>query len=313
MSTKKTVLNTAHKLNWSNSRPVEYYPKCIELFGQPNAVSPAKHGFAIWKTKGLFDEHILRDEDVKHCVPRPHHDYFYSSVKFYIPDNKVWDVLKISGSINYDGLKKLLTARCGGIGANYATLYLGMCVANGKLDIGEVKQADMYPRMIRGEIIPHEELHKIMYKMKQENNAKYKRELGLQYATYAYKECYSEKQTKKQQGNTSISSSTTELKNTRNEKCSHNNWTACCPHMPPNEKGQYIATNETTILYYRRHEYELHTCCKHCSEEMNKLSKRNPALFAKKYIHSFDADGNLIAKNQHDRLNRPVQILKLKK
>ena len=93
------------------------------------------------ENKGLFDEHILRDEDVKHCVPRNHHDYFYSSVKFFVPKkNKVFDVLKISGSLNYDGLKKLLTARCGGIGANYATLYLAMMVANGKLSISQVKK-----------------------------------------------------------------------------------------------------------------------------------------------------------------------------
>jgi hypothetical protein len=114
------------------------------------------------------------------------------------------------------------------------------------------------------------------------------------------------KTTKKQP----VSSRKDNLLNTRNEKCSKNNWTTCCPHMPPNEKGQYIATNETTVLHYKSHQYELHTCCKHCSEEMNKLSKRNPALFAKKYIHSFDAAGNLIAKNQHDKLNRQIQILK---
>ena len=176
--------------NWKHSGPKGYYVKCLELFGNPVFVANVKNGSAYWKTKGLFDEHLLRDESVKHCVPRNHLDYFYSSVKFYIPPNKVLDVLKISGSINYDGLKKHLTARCAGIGANYATLYLAMQVANGKLKIEEVKKNDMYQKMIRGEIISHDKLHKIMYKMKKENKDKYKKELLLEYATYAYDKCH---------------------------------------------------------------------------------------------------------------------------
>ena len=43
-------------------------------------------------------------------------------------------MLSISGSINYDGLTKLLTARCASLEANIATLQLGMCVANKKMD-----------------------------------------------------------------------------------------------------------------------------------------------------------------------------------
>ena len=44
--------------------------------------------------------------------------------------------------------------------------------------------------MIRGEIISHDKLHKIMYKMKKENKDKYKKELLLEYATYAYDKCH---------------------------------------------------------------------------------------------------------------------------
>ena len=97
--------------NWQYPRPKYYYKECVKMFGKPTFVANVRHGYALWKTKGLFSEHLLIDEDVKHCVPRPHHDYFYSSVKFFLPKDKVCDVLKISGSINYDGLKKELTAR----------------------------------------------------------------------------------------------------------------------------------------------------------------------------------------------------------
>lgn len=181
--------------NWHHERPKHYYKECVRMFGKPTFVANVRHGQALWKTRGLFTQHLLIDEDVKHCVPRPHHDYFYSSVRFFVPKDKIAQVLKISGSINYDGLKKELTARCGAIGANYATLYLGMLVASGKLTISEVKKNDMYPRMINGEILPYNKMAKEMMKLKRANNKKYAKELQNDFATYAYKECY--KNTKK--------------------------------------------------------------------------------------------------------------------
>lgn len=325
------------KLEWKHKRPVQYYKKCVEMFGEPTAISNKVNGFALWKTKGLFSEHLLRDEDVKHCVPRPHHDYFYSSVKFFVPKEKLLDVLRISGSINYDGLKKLLTARCGGIGANYATLYLGMCVANNKLTIDEVKSNDMYPKMIRGELIPHNELHKIMHKMKKENNKKYKKELENEFATYAYNKCYRENknkslksQNRKTKKRVMKKNTTMKLKlrkggnmnmnmnmnmnnskipmNTRNEKCSKNEWSSCCPHMEPDEEGRYRATNEINNLYYENKVYQLHTCCNYCAKEMNKESKANPVKFKNDYILGFDKENNMILKNKHTE--EKVQIAK---
>lgn len=280
-------------LNWYHKRPRDYYKRCVELFGKPTALSKERGGIAIWKTRGLFSEHILRDEDVKHCVPRPHHDYFYSSVKFFVPKDKLLDVLKISGSLNYDGLKKLLTARCGGIGANYATIYLGMLVANGKLTIKDVKKDHLYPRMIRGEIIPHNKLHSIMYKLKKANNKKYKKLIDAEYADYAYDKCYVPKK----------------IINTRNEPCSKKDWTSCCPHNAPDGKGRYRATNEKSILVYKGKKYQLYTCCTFCADSMIKTAKKNPKKFNEIYISRFDDKGNMIAKNQHTGV--VVQKLKL--
>jgi hypothetical protein len=134
---------------------------------------------------------------VKHCVPRHHHDYFYSSVEFFVPKDKVCDVLKISGSLNYDGLKKLLTARCGGIGANYATLYLAMLVASGKMSIQKVKKDDMYPLMIGGKIMPYTQMKKKMMALKKTNHKKYHKELKLDFAPYAFKNCHTQKKQRK--------------------------------------------------------------------------------------------------------------------
>ena len=276
----------------------------------------------MWKSKGLFNEHILRDEDVKHCVPRPHHDYFYSSIKFYVPKDKLLDVLKVSGSLGYDGLKKLLTARCGGIGANYATIYLGMMIANGKLSIQQVQSDDMYPKMIRGELIPHDELHSIMYKLKRENHAKFNKHLDDDFAHYAFEKCYSTKNKKDSKTRKHKKYSKTRkhkkggnntLKNTRKIKCSQkapkakHNWTACCPHMPPDEHGHYRATNEMNIITYKGNKYQLWTCCQMCADAMIKAAK-NADKFKKTYIHSFEGT-TMVAKNQHT--GKPIQKLVL--
>jgi hypothetical protein len=197
MNNKKLKLVNKGKVSdlskWKHTLPKKYYIECVKMFGKPNAISNTEGGMCIWYDQGdLFSEHILRDEQVEHCVPRPHQDYFYSSILFYVPSDKLLDVLKISGSLNYDGLKKLLTARCGGINANYATLYLAMQVANGDLSISQVKSDDMYSKMIRGEIMPHSEMAQIMIDMKRTNNKMYMDEIGYDYATYAFKGCYEE-------------------------------------------------------------------------------------------------------------------------
>jgi hypothetical protein len=269
------------------------------MFGKPTAESRARGGFALWKTRGLFAEHMLRDEDVKHCVPRPHHDFFYSSVKFYIPDDKLCDVLKVSGSLNYDGLKKLLTARCGAIGANYATLYLGMAVASGKLTIAEVKKDELYPRMISGEVMSYDKMEKEMNAMKRANHKKYAKELKAEYATYAYKKCY----TRRKRGG----AKKTRKLNTRGKPCSSKSYTACCPHMTPDADGRYIATNETTVLPIDGKEIRVHTCCKPCGVSMKTEATKDPSAF-KRYYKPEATDKGVWLSNRHT--GEKVQLAK---
>jgi hypothetical protein len=101
------------------------------------------------------------------------------------------------------------------------------------------------------------------------------------------------------------------LINTRNEDCGINGSTGCCPHMGPDEKGRYRATNEKTTLTYDNKKYELHTCCIMCSEAMNALARTDPAKFKASYVSRYMPNGNMVAKNQHTK--KEVQVLKLKK
>ncbi|KKM74063.1 hypothetical protein LCGC14_1404210, partial [marine sediment metagenome] len=125
----------------------------------------------------------------RHCVPKPHHDFFYTSLKLYVPPSKLKDVLRISGSINYDGLKHFLTARCGGIGANIATLYLASKVAMGEYTIEEVKRAGLYVSHIRGEAMDHDEMEKELRRMKKTNHHRYAKQLKLPRYPLAFKHC----------------------------------------------------------------------------------------------------------------------------
>ena len=174
---------------WVYKGARDYYPSVKKLFGNPVYAANVKGGAAFWKTRGLFHSHLLRDENVAHCVPKPHRDFFYSSVRFYIPPSKLLNVLKISGSIQYDGLKKLVTARCGGLKANIATLYLAMCVSSGKLSIRKVKNGDLYAKHIRGEAKKHSEMLKEMNTLYRENHKIYRKDLSLPFYKLAFKHC----------------------------------------------------------------------------------------------------------------------------
>ena len=96
------------------------------------------------------------------------------------------------------------------------------------------------------------------------------------------------------------------MNNTRDEPCKKNNFTACCPHMPPDDKRRYVATNEKTLLKYKGKKYELHTCCLMCSEALNKLAK-NVRKFNKLHIPIIK-NGHLYLANKHTGFH--VQKLK---
>ena len=177
--------------NWINNRPKKFYHTAIKLFGKPTFIANVPNGMVYWKKSGnsLFNEHYIKDQEISHCVPAKHHDFFYSSIKCYVPPNLRLDVLSISGSINYDGLTKLLTARCASLEANIATLYLGMCVANKYMNINKVKKSGLYGKYIRGEMKPHDQLRKQMFAMKKENNKKYKKEILGEFDPLAFQKC----------------------------------------------------------------------------------------------------------------------------
>lgn len=103
--------------------------------------------------------------------------------------------------------------------------------------------------------------------------------------------------------------------NTRNEPCSKDNMSGCCPHMAPDKRGRYAATTKKTDsrmneLKYRGRVYSLRTCCPMCAEQMNALSQEDPDAFDRLYKVTSNKDGILLLSNRHTgkRVQKVVPI-----
>tara|TARA_B100000700_G_C14642047_1_gene667845 strand:- start:225 stop:662 length:438 start_codon:yes stop_codon:yes gene_type:complete len=101
------------------------------------------------------------------------------------------------------------------------------------------------------------------------------------------------------------------LINSKKKSCLENDMTTCCPHMEPNNDGEYAATTSMKPLSYRGKKYELYTCCQMCADNMNKLSKDNPDKFDNYYKVKLTKEGHLKLANKHTK--EYVQIAKLMK
>jgi len=122
-------------MKWKNKFAIEHFKSIKDHFGKPSVVSKQKGGIAIWLKNDLkgkkyygftnqFHEIVIRDELIDHNCPKPHIDFLYSSIIVPVKPSQINMLYSISGSVNYDPLKNMVTARCGGIGANIATLKL---------------------------------------------------------------------------------------------------------------------------------------------------------------------------------------------
>ena len=138
---KKTSDYSSDLSNWEHKEengPVAYYSEMVAKYGKPTYCVNQKGGVCRW-IKGQTEKDItphemivLEDEFVKHDKPAEHYDFMYSIIKVYVPPEKLVEVLKISGSINYDPLLKHLRARCGSFAANFATFKTTFDVLEGK-------------------------------------------------------------------------------------------------------------------------------------------------------------------------------------
>ena len=151
---RETFSNENPISEWDNSEYLlKFYKNLVEELGEPSNVVNKKNGIVVWdqnspnkKWGNWIVEHYLKDEKVHHCVPKKHTDFFYTTVKIFVPADKVPLVQSISGSVILDLLKNTVTARCGSTKANYATLRTVVDVLQRDLDYPKSQISKMYKK-----------------------------------------------------------------------------------------------------------------------------------------------------------------------
>lgn len=138
--------------NWKHSEPQKAFKVVIKRFGKPDFVVNKPGGMAVWLKRSLkghpWEEVMLRDEFIPHNCPAPHHDFLTSWVRVDISPERLTDLQKLSGSVFYDGLKKLLGARCQTMEANIATTKVALDIINRNLTIKQIHEKELYGKTI---------------------------------------------------------------------------------------------------------------------------------------------------------------------
>ena len=120
--------------NWKHKDAKGYAEKLIKEYGQPDEVTET---MLKWNTLGSFGEGeretFVLDESIPHSFPKPHRDYVYTTMNIKVPSDMLDTLGYVTGSIIYDGLKEEVTARCGSLYANAATLGFVRDMVEGKV------------------------------------------------------------------------------------------------------------------------------------------------------------------------------------
>ena len=172
------------QLKWKYEIPKNFYHDLVKDYGKPDSLAMQEGGVAIWHKSlqyrtdkltnlpNIYHKIEIKDEEVEHACPSKHIDFVYSYIKVPIMPRQLGDVLSLSGSVNYDMLKQELSARCGSLEANIATLYLCSHVILNHIDkqymsILQIQQNHEYKKHLNS-TTEHEKVKK-MYKKLSEN------------------------------------------------------------------------------------------------------------------------------------------------
>ena len=141
--------------NWKHKDAKKYAEKLIEEYGQPDEVTQT---MLKWNTLGSFGkgemETFILDESIPHAFPGPHRDYVYTVMKIKVPSDKLDTLGHVTGSIIYDGLKETITARCGSLYANAATMGFVRDLVEGKIPTTDAVAKKEYAKRIQKDPLP---------------------------------------------------------------------------------------------------------------------------------------------------------------
>jgi len=159
-----SYITNKYYIRWENYLPKSTYKELLSELGPPTFLETGIGGYAIWvKPKGtIFEKIEIKDESIYHEKPKPHCDYLYATVKFPISRNLWSQIQYLTDSISYDNLKQEITARCHFMGANLATLYLAIQIAQGHKTLHEIQSSNSYALTIN-DAMKSEKTQKYLY------------------------------------------------------------------------------------------------------------------------------------------------------
>jgi len=148
------------QINWEYQSSRDDLNFLIRLWGQPDVVSGQSGGSAIWRTDTLhktklfgvpncLDEYEIRDEAIDAKFPVPRKENQYASIVIDIDPEVLQFVLNMSGSLMYDSLQGLLTARGANLADTISTLFLALRVVENPARLRSIQQKGAYNRLVR--------------------------------------------------------------------------------------------------------------------------------------------------------------------
>ena len=141
--------------NWKHKDAKGYAEKLIDEYGQPDEVTET---MLKWNKLGSFGdgemETYVIDESIPHSFPAPHRDYVYTTMKMKVDSDMLDTLGHVTGSIIYDGLKETVTARCGSLYANAATMGFVKDMIDGKVPVEDEVAKKEYADRIQKDPLP---------------------------------------------------------------------------------------------------------------------------------------------------------------
>lgn len=156
-------------LRWNNALAANrVYQLTTMLNRNPNAVVPQEGGLVIWlkppalnqdlRNQGYSYEKLeIQDVNYLHSKPVWHSDFMFLTLHLHIKPDKAKELMEISDSMVYYGVGHHLTATCGEVEANIATMVIAKMYNEGYISKIEARERyNQYIMTILAEFLANE-------------------------------------------------------------------------------------------------------------------------------------------------------------
>lgn len=108
----------------------------IQKYGRPSESTPS---FLVWENLTPFKRIVVYREEVVHKFPLLHQDVMEHIVSYKAPAEKMDDLFKFNGSVNFNRTTGELSARCGSEAMNVLSLNLAHDIFSGRRSVSSAR------------------------------------------------------------------------------------------------------------------------------------------------------------------------------